>query len=123
MNKKPISISEKVKTLRENLGYSQEYMADMLQVSQQTYSLIEKKPEKSNLLRIQKIATILDVKISFLLNEEDAFNLYSFHQKGGSTASYIQNNSHQELNEEMVNQLKEEIKYLRKIIDNKINIT
>jgi len=123
MNKKAISISEKVKTLRENLGYSQEYMADMLQVSQQTYSLIEKKPEKSNLLRIQKIATILDVKISFLLNEEDAFNLYSFHQKGGSTASYIQNNSHQELNEEMVNQLKEEIKYLRKIIDNKINIT
>ncbi|PWH85765.1 helix-turn-helix domain-containing protein [Brumimicrobium oceani] len=123
MNKKPLSISEKVKTLRENLGYSQEYMADMLKVSQQTYSLIEKKPEKSNLLRIQKIATILDVKISFLLNEEDAFNLYSFHQKGGSTASYIQNNTHQELNEEIVNQLKEEIKYLRKIIDNKINLS
>ena len=120
MNKKSISISEKVKTLRESKGYSQEYMADMLKISQQTYSLIEKRPEKSSLLRIQKLANILDVKVSFLLNEEDAFNLYSFHQEGGNTASYIQNNTHQEFHEEIVKQLKEEIKYLRKLVDSKI---
>lgn len=42
MKNKSISLAEKIKTLRENKGYSQEYMADMLEVSQQTYSLIEK---------------------------------------------------------------------------------
>ena len=122
MNKKPISIADKIKTLRENKGYSQEYMADMLEVSQQTYSLIEKKPEKSNLIRIQKLASILDVKVSFLLNEEDAFNLYSFNQNGGNTASYIHKSTHREFNEEIVKQLKEEIKYLRKIVDSRIII-
>jgi len=122
MNKKSISISEKVKTLRESKGYSQEYMADMLQISQQTYSLIEKKPEKSNLIRIQKIASILDVKVSFLLNEEDAFNLYSFNQNGGSTASYIHKSTHRESNEEIINQMKEEIKFLRKLVDSRIII-
>lgn len=122
MKNKPISIADKIRTLRENKGYSQEYMADMLEVSQQTYSLIEKKPEKSNLIRIQKLASILDVKVSFLLNEEDAFNLYSFNQNGGSTASYIHKSTHREFNEEIINQMKEEIKYLRKLVDSRIII-
>lgn len=63
-------------------------------------------------MRIQKLANILEVKISFLLNEEDAFNLYSFNQKGGSTASYIQKSTHQELNDEFVKQLRAEVGYL-----------
>jgi transcriptional regulator with XRE-family HTH domain len=105
-----------IKHLRELRNFTQSY------VSQQTYSLIEKKPEKSNLSRIQKIASVLDVKVSFLLNEEDAFNLYNFNQNGGNTASYINKVAHREFSEEYVKQLKEEIKYLRKIVDSRIMI-
>ena len=104
-----------------NKGYSQEYMANMLDISQQTYSLIEKKPEKSNLFRIQKIASLLDVKVSFLLNEEDAFNLYSFNQNGGSTSSYINEYVSQEQSGDYVDQLKSEIDFLRRMLGVKLN--
>lgn len=119
MKNKTISISENIRSLREKKGYSQEYMSEMLEVSQQTYSLTEKFPEKANLSRVQKIAKILDVKISFLLDEEDAFVLNSFNQNGGNTASYIHSASNDELYQKIIDRLESEVSFLKNIVENK----
>lgn len=113
------SISENIRSFREKMGYSQEYMSEKLNISQQTYSLVEKNPEKVNLGRIQEIAKILNVKISFLLNEEDNFSLCNINQQGGSTASYIQTVNNDQLNEKIFKQMSEEIIFLRNLIGNK----
>ncbi len=121
MKKPKLSISENIKNIREKKGYSQEYMSEMLQVSQQTYSLTEKNPEKTNLSRIQQIAKILDVKLSFLLNEEDAFVLNSIHQRGGNAVSYMHAGMNEEFHQKIIQQMQEEISFLRNIVNKKMN--
>lgn len=121
MKKPKLTISDNIKNIREKKGYSQEYMSDMLQVSQQTYSLTEKNPEKANLSRIQQIAKILNVKLSFLLNEEDAFVLNSLHQKGGNAISYMHTGVNEEFYQKMIQQMQEEITFLRNILNKKMN--
>lgn len=53
-----IPIGENIRFIREQLGYSQEYVATQLGITQQSYSNIEKKPEKATLQRLKDIAAI-----------------------------------------------------------------
>ena len=39
------NISETIRLIRESKGYSQEYMASQLNITQQAYSRLEKQPE------------------------------------------------------------------------------
>lgn len=116
MKNKTQSISDNIRSLREKRGYSQEYMSELLDVSQQTYSLIEKRPEKTNLERIEKIASILEVKISFLLNEEDSYVLNSINQRGGYAASTISTHSNEMVYKKIIENLEEEVKFLKTLI-------
>lgn len=116
MKNKTQSISDNIRSLRERKGYSQEYMSELLDVSQQTYSLIEKRPEKTNLERIEKIASILEVKISFLLNEEDSYVLNSINQRGGYAASTISNHSNEMVYQKVIENLEEEVKFLKTLM-------
>ena len=58
-----MSISLKIKTLREVKGYSQEYMANQLGISQSTYCKMEKNERMINFQNINKIASILETKM------------------------------------------------------------
>lgn len=117
MEKRSTSISENIRFLREKKGYSQEYMSEMLNVSQQTYSLTEKQPEKTNLGRIKEIAKILDVKVSFLLNEDESFVLNTFNQQGNAI-SLVHSISNDEAYNKTITQMESEIEFLRKMIEN-----
>ena len=66
-NKK--SIADNIRRIRESLGYSQDYVAIRLDISQQAYSTIEKTPEKSTLSRLRQISEILQVPLVTLLGE------------------------------------------------------
>lgn len=116
MKKSTASISENIRSLREKKGHSQEYMSEMLNVSQQTYSLIEKNPEKANLARVQEIAKILNVKVSFLLNEEESFVLNTFNQQGGNAISNVHNLSNDEKHQILIKQMESEIAFLRSLV-------
>ena len=69
------NLSENIRIIRQKKGYSQEYIAYRLKISQQAYSLIENKPEKTTLEKLLKISKILEVKIESLINENYKINI------------------------------------------------
>ena len=56
-------VGENIRQLRVKKGYSQEYMADCLGISQQSYSRIEKKASEYPLSRLSQIADLLEVSL------------------------------------------------------------
>ena len=62
------NIIEKIKKIRLQKGYSHEYMALELNISQVAYSKIEKNKTKLTVERLFKITEILEVKIDDILD-------------------------------------------------------
>ena len=60
-------IREKIRLIRISKGYSQEYMAFMLNISRGTYSKLEKDSIEITIQRLFSIAKILKVNITELL--------------------------------------------------------
>lgn len=113
MNIQEFRIGKNIRTIREIKGYSQDYMAEKLNVSQKTYSNIEADKSKVNTDLIKSIATILEI---------DAIRLLSFNEKilfQNCNNSGNLNTYHQALDREnqvlkdSISQLKEEVNFLR----------
>jgi transcriptional regulator with XRE-family HTH domain len=65
-------LASKIKLLREVHNYTQEYVADALEISQNTYSLIEKGETKLTIDRLDRLAKLyrMDVVDLIRLNEQ-----------------------------------------------------
>ncbi len=112
MNK--ISISNNIRLLRESMGYSQDYVALQLKITQQAYSAIEKNPEKATLQRIREIAAILQVPLVTLLGEDETVIQQNFNQAGGNAGTILKNiYTSSEVLDKLVAELKDEINFLR----------
>lgn len=59
---------DKIKTLRSIKGYTQDYMAKQLEMSQKTYSKIETNEQEPTPVILQKIANIFNVTPEFIQN-------------------------------------------------------
>ena len=68
-----IAIGTKIKHIRELRNYTQDYMAQMLDVSQSTYARFEKDDSDITLSKLRMIANILEVKIEDLINFTDKY--------------------------------------------------
>ena len=64
-----ISALIKIKTIRKQRKFSQQYMADQLRISQMAYSKIESNKTHLNWEKLNKIAKILRVDIWNLIDE------------------------------------------------------
>jgi transcriptional regulator with XRE-family HTH domain len=115
MNQKR-NISDNIRVIRENSGYSQEYMAAKLNLTQQAYSHIEKNPEKSTLMRLKEIAQILQVNLSLLINEETAYFQQNYHQKGGNAASQLHVFANNDVYENLISKMENEITFLKEVV-------
>lgn len=60
--------SDLLKKRRKQLGYSQQYMANQLGVTQQAYSKIEASPTNCSLSKIKQIANILELNVQDLIS-------------------------------------------------------
>ena len=102
-------IGEKIRKIRAIKGYSQEFMASQLKMTQNNYSRIELDHGKLNLGTLAEIAKVLAVDPIDILkfDEQYVFNSISHNQTGGETKSGIFQM------EALVNELKDELKYLR----------
>ncbi|MFB9109475.1 helix-turn-helix transcriptional regulator [Flavobacterium gyeonganense] len=60
-------IKENIKNIRELKNYTQEYMAERLNISQAAYSKIEKGKTEITLLKLQEIATVFEITIEDIL--------------------------------------------------------
>jgi transcriptional regulator with XRE-family HTH domain len=61
-------VINKIRDIRKDKGYSHEYMAHLLDISQVAYSKIEKNETKLTVDRLFKIAEILETKIEDVLD-------------------------------------------------------
>lgn len=61
-------VLDNVKRIRKHKGYSHEYMAHMLDISQVAYSKLEKNNTKLSVERLYKLAEILEVEVAELLD-------------------------------------------------------
>ncbi len=59
--------AERLKQLREENGFTQEYIAAYLGVKQQTYSRYENKVSEPDIDTIQKLTTLFNVSADYLL--------------------------------------------------------
>ena len=70
-------IRERIKTVRIEKGYSQDYMADMLCISQNAYHKLEKGHTRIHLEKFIDIANVLEVEVSDLFNGPDHVYIFS----------------------------------------------
>lgn len=115
--KTKLSISENIRLIRESQGYSQDYVAIKLDITQQAYSAIEKNPERATLIRLREIATVLQVPLVTLLGEDEIIIQQNFHQAGGNAATVFKNIANgTEVYEKWIHELKEEVHFLRTLV-------
>lgn len=118
-------IGEKIRKIRNIKGYSQEYVSDLLKISQAAYSDIENNKTKLNLERIQEIAKIFQMESNDLISfdENQVFNnTFSENAKGFFNVQKVINENFENERKSyilQINNLKEEIIYLRKKLDEK----
>ncbi|WP_079240373.1 helix-turn-helix domain-containing protein [Chryseobacterium indologenes] len=115
-----IQIGSKIRRLRENKGFSQEEMAERLQISRSAYSRIESGETNSWVNHIQKLCENFDIKPEdFFINSDNNINTNQ------DNASAVQTNTHHdthitinqlsekviELYEERIRELKEQVEF------------
>jgi transcriptional regulator with XRE-family HTH domain len=79
--------SDIIRAARQARGFSQEYIALKLGVTQQTFSNLEKNPVVASLGRLRELAKILDVDIVTLIGEASSMVQTNLNQQGGNAAS------------------------------------
>ena len=102
------NIGQKVRRIREEKQWTQEFIANKLEISQNTYSKIESWSIKLTIDRISELSKILDVPIEDMLSDDTkTFHLNNNHIE----KFYIENL--QEENKGLVQSLKDQVKYLQ----------
>lgn len=113
----------KIRVLREMKGYSQDFMAEKLNISQKQYSRIESGNAKLDVDRLKQISEVLEIDPSILLNDDTVtFNNF---KKSNNLANnfgniYISSEKYIEHLTEENKYLKEQNERLMKILESKM---
>ena len=114
-------IINKIREIRKDRGYSHEYMAHLLDISQVAYSKIEKNETKLTVERLFKIAEILETKIEDVLDIK-ADKVYKQDLKDNSIGHQEIQNMYQdnkEVYEKLIASKDEQIALLKSLLDKK----
>jgi transcriptional regulator with XRE-family HTH domain len=76
--------TDNIRLIRVSKGFSQEFIAKKLNITQQAYSLMEKNPDIMTLKRLKDLCKILDVNILTLLGEDNVCLQHIYYQKSGN---------------------------------------
>jgi transcriptional regulator with XRE-family HTH domain len=68
------NIKEKIRLIREGRGFSQEYVAKKLNLTQQAYSSIESNPENVKVDRLKELCRVLGISIGTLFLHHNDFS-------------------------------------------------
>ena len=102
-------IGQRIKKLREEKGITQETMAVQLDVTQSNYGRLEKDDRRLNVVKLLKIARILDTNITSLFNETAS----GHNQEDSENFS----NANKEVYDILVDSLRAEIQHLKEEIN------
>jgi transcriptional regulator with XRE-family HTH domain len=123
-----MSIAQNIKNIRELKNFTQDYMATQLDITQGAYSKIERGETDMPLSRLEQIAKILGIKLLDIVGfEEGKICLYVSKDKysdnskhGNGSKGFVVNSNASEkekLYEQMIQQQKEEIVFLKKMLE------
>lgn len=106
-------IGNKLRVLREVHNYTQEYVANILDVAPNTYSLMEKGQAQFTIERMEKLASLYKMDLSDLLNLNNQIIIHSIHNSNGicSENFSINNTIHEDerkMYKEVIQQLREQ---------------
>ena len=101
-------IGNKIKNIRELKNFTQEYMADKLEISQAAYSKLEKGDFKISQDKLNKIAEILDVNLEDIKDFDNKRILNSYNSIKGNNSNITYSN--------------QDIILIRKLYGDKINL-
>jgi len=104
------TIGIRIRKLREQKNISQEKMAMELILTQSTYGRLEKNDKRLTAPKLIKIAEILNVSVSYLFGEQPEHDSYN------EKKDTIESNSIVVADKEHIKTLKEEVIFLRRLI-------
>ena len=111
-------IGNKLRRLRIEKGYSQEYLADVLAISQKTYSNMENDKSSITIDTLKKIAEEYKIDLIELISEDKVIVQINSSTENNSFQGGIIINH---MSEELLNQMKERIEELKQTICDKNN--
>ncbi len=115
-------VGNKIKKLRELRNFTQDYMADALQMSQAGYGKIERDETDISLSRLQQVAEVLKVGLNDLIGFDEkmvVFGAMNTHSSANSGIFLGKDNfdNERKLYEERIQGLQDEVAYLKTVID------
>lgn len=103
------TIGTKIRSLREEKGITQEYLAACLGLTQSNYGRMEKDDARITIPKLFKIAEVLEVRVGYLLDEQAT---QIIHQHNNELANAY-NVDTMVADKDHIASLKEEIQFLR----------
>jgi len=85
------NIGFNIKRIRDQKGYSQEFIASRLNISQATYARMENQEIKISIDRLQKIADVLETDISTFLESSKVTIQNQTNNEGAYGNGYVEN--------------------------------
>ena len=122
MDLRTMHIGQKIKKLRELKNLTQTHLAEQLGVTQSAYSKIELGETEVKFNQLEKISEALGMKPEDVIafNDQMVFNITN-NPNGGIVFSHVHQNgitdNERKLYQEQIKQLKEEISYLKQMMD------
>lgn len=116
------NIGDKIRKVRELKGFSQDFMAGKLEMSQRAYSKIENNDIKLDWGRIEDISKIFDIEPFDLISFDDNLVFNNSPQSGKNNTNTINNNFPAELKksyEDRIDHLEKEVLFLRELLSKK----
>lgn len=115
-----MSIGHKIRRIREIKNYSQEFIAQKLEISPKAYSKIENEETKLSVDRLFQIADILEIKPEDLLNFDEKMVFYNINNHdNGIVINKTLGENEKNAYEKLVSHLEAEILFLREQLKSK----
>jgi len=119
MEFQPLQLGQKIKKLRELKNFTQSHIASELGITQSAYSKMEQGETEISYTKISKIAEVLGISPEEIMtfNEQMIFNVMHNQTGNGFVVNKGISDNEKKLYEDQIAQLKEEVSYLKKVLD------
>jgi transcriptional regulator with XRE-family HTH domain len=119
MEFQPLQLGQKIKKLRELKNFTQSHIASELGITQSAYSKMELGETEVSYSKLTKIAEVLGMAPEEIMtfNEQMIFNVMHNQTGNGFVVNKGFSENERKLYEDQINQLKEEVSYLKKVLD------
>jgi transcriptional regulator with XRE-family HTH domain len=114
-------VGQNIRKFRTQKGYSQEYMAESLGITQPSYARLEKDDNRINVVRLLQIAQYLEVNVGELLGHKAQMVTNQSNNKTATAYNVDKVSKIINADKEFIASLKGEIAFLREVLSKKLD--